>query len=187
MEDPFQYAEQDWHTQSDEEEVKDGTLKGPVPGDKKWDFSPVDLSVTVLFIILVVLTVGLVTCVIIKMLRGIGSRAKIHREIREDNFVIEPLTERKKTPAVPEPEPSAYAKRIRKSYSKLILRKTADHSRLRPMTPTELGAAAKLPESEPAQTVLSLYEKARYSADEVTKEDYRSMKDAAHVLETQPV
>ena len=186
--DPFQYGEPDWHAEvPPTEEIIEGTPKGPVPGDKDWNFGVVDQTVTVLFIVLIVVTVGLVTWIVIKMLRGIGSRAGKHREIQSESFVIEKLTEQKQQAAAPEPEPSGYAKKIRKTFSKLILRRTEDHGGLAPKTPVELGAAAELPASESAETVLSLYEKARYSPDEVTKEDYRAMKEAAHLLESHPI
>lgn len=173
------------------EEVKE-PVEAEETGMTPPDAKPIDYTASenVLLVILAaffLLAAGMALYRLLHNLANIDNSKSKHNSLTDDGFVIERLEEDRLTGSIPPPEATAYDKRIRRRYSRLILRRTRPETELDPLAPKELEQAAHLPGDESGKTVHELYETARYAPFPVTKEEYQSFKAAAEEVKRAPI
>lgn len=155
------------------------TVSGGIP----WNFTLFEdssLLLIALISISCVLLAGAAVLYVIGMLRDDKDK---HSQGKQSSFVVEKLPEpERKAVQRDEPEDTTWQRRIRRQYHRSIDRRTKDRADRSAMTPSELEAAAQLPEGADLATLHTVYEKARYSDLPSTQEDYKRIHAAAKEL-----
>lgn len=129
-------------------------------------------------VLLIMLVIALVSA-----LRGIyGSRSKHSTPKEEQEWQMERLETERKDKAGE--NLTGYEKKLRRRYEKLIRSRTEKDAALAPLTPVELGEAAKL-RGPAADAVRALYERTRYSPEPADKEIYSQFKEAVRDIQSE--
>ncbi len=151
------------------------------PDVEAWDLSVLGNVFLWIFLVFVVGALGLAVFAVISLLRNLRDEKVRHSPVQSAGFEILSLDPQAAGPARrAEPPAGSYDKKVRRQYAKLIRSRTKEPDEA--ASPRELEDTALLPRRRARERIHTVYEKARYAPEEVSREEYKLMKAAIRQL-----